>query len=320
MKIRVYGYRIVAEELPKAMEAIDAHSALINNAGSPIDKKGLIRGGGTKIECDFDGKKEEWWGGLILRARDATSINELVDEDGKLTLTARQLKGRKIAEVSYYLAHPTTGNGLVAVYHTGPGVSTLEYVLRRLFGQFGKDQRSVALAQAGTDREKRKEIIESYKGSFGFSQLTREEDLVDLLKELKRISAIEFRFSTVRKTGGNLFAKLKAQAKMETERLVFPLDFVLDDDLSQEFLQGLANTDVVDASIEGPDMSTGKRRIVNSDLIRNKLLFAEDEYDTMLGDLKLDLSDWGANIEASPVIRWMKKLTKNANTRLLLSK
>jgi len=317
MKIHVFGFRIETNDLPPAMNATDGFVALQSNAGKPLDKKELIRGGATTIPNRFDGKNEEWWGGLVLRARDAKSFNQLVTDNGKLKLTAHHLGDGKIAELCYCLAHPTTGHGLIAAYHTGPSLPTLGWVLKRLFGNVVKERRSAGIKAADKDRIKKQEIIEGFKGDFKLSQLMRGGSLKEILKELKRVTAVEVTYSTVTMSGGRLFKKLKAQACSETEKLVFPTDFIFDDTLADELIKDMCDSNVTDAAIEGPD-TTGQKRRFSCDMLRNKLLFAEEEYDNLLGSLDLDLSDWDTHIRQSPVISFMQKLINKPENRLLL--
>ncbi len=292
---------------------------MIENAGQPLGKKHLIHAGVTNIPILYDGQEENWYGGLICRARDAKSFNQLIEENGNLVLTAKQLEGgNKIAELCYFLAHPETGNGLIACYYGGPGVSTLEKVLRNMFGRTRRSQLKAALAEAGSDKGQRDAILERHKGVLKLSHLVQSGSLKDMFRELQRVTSLELRLSTVEtKTG--LFSKMKAKAVTETKKLNFPPDFDFDDELMEELLNGIDETDVEGATLMGKNQR-GASKSISSDMLKNKLIFDEKEYDELLGNFTLQLRDWDATIMESAVIKWLKVISRtSANRSILLS-
>lgn len=317
MKIKVFGFGPTTSLLPRALNAADVFPALMANNGATLDPKGLLRAAATTVNVTYDGRSEDWVAGMLLRARDSTSFNRLKMHNGSLMLTAEQLGDGKLAEMCYFLAHPSTSKGLIALYNGGPGIPALSYALRKIFGHVIFNRRKIELEAAGDDRTEKASIYERYKGKFQLDQLTRDEDIREMLREFKKLNMVELRFSGVKNTGGYL-RKLRTKAVTETEKFYFPPGFELDEELTDELVSDVEHSDLTETVIEGKDAQGSKRRI-SSDMIRNKLLFAEEDYETMLGGLSLNLDDWAPTISASPVVAWLIRQTTGAATQSLLT-
>jgi hypothetical protein len=317
MNIRIYGFGLIKTGFPEAVAAFEVLDALIENAGKPLGKKHLIHAGAARIPIKYDGQEESWYGGLIFRARDAKSFNQLIEENGELVLTAKQLEGgNKIAELCYFLAHPETGNGLIACYHGGPGVPMLERVLRSMLSGVRRSKMKEAFADAGKDRAKKDEVFRIFKGELKLSHLVRKGTLKELFAELTRVTSLELRLSTVEMTTG-LFSKMKAKAVTEIKKLKFAPDFNFDEELMEELIADIDAEEVDGASIVGKN-SKGETKIISSDALRNKMIFDEKDYDELLGTFTLQLKDWDKTISESSVIHWLQAISRTPANRSLL--
>lgn len=316
MNIRIYGFQIDRKQLPPAMSASHIFSAIEANAGKPVDKNGLVRMSATSADWEFDQKAETWWAGMILRARDTKSFNQLNEENGKLKLTSKQLEGGKIAEICYFIANKTTGSGLLASYHTGPGLPVFSAFASKLFNDARSEFLKIALLSALTAKEK-KITNANYRGKLRFTQLVRSEDLKTLLKQLKKVSSMEIQYSAVA-ANGSRFSRLKASAITEAIKLSFPAGFALEDEIADELISELGANQEMEAKVFGKD-ERGAKMVVSSDLLRNKMIFAESDYDEMLGDLELSLDDWAPTIQGSKVVKWLLRQTSHAPTRMKIT-
>ena len=321
MNIRAFGFRPVLKHLPQCIAHGDAFDALNVNGGAPIDKKGLLLGSATKCNWQIGGKSETWWAAMLVKARDSATFNQLVNQNGVLRLTARQLDSGKLAEVAYCIAHPVTGAGLLACYHQGPGFGVLNAVSRKLISQRTKELRQTALDQlseADKDYAKKKEAIrKDHTGHFENGFICRTDDLPTLVRDLKEINSVEVTYSGVGFKEG-LFSRLRRAATAQTEKLCFPPDFMLDPTMEQELRSDLLSTDYEEVRVAGRDAHKD-RRIYSSEMVKNKFLFGETDYDGLLGDLELDLSDWDASIRSSKVVEWLRRHLTNQGIHKLLS-
>jgi len=133
MNIKVYGFRVLKKHLPQAYSPVDVFKAIKENRGTALDRRGYLRIAAVSTRWKHDGNYEEWWAGLILRVRDAATFNRLESSGGKLELESLDLKGGKIADLSYFIAHGETGSGLIASYYQAPGFTALKFCMKLLF-------------------------------------------------------------------------------------------------------------------------------------------------------------------------------------------
>lgn len=310
MEIKAYGFEIKQKSLPSAFGIEQLFLAIENCSGKPVDSQSLLRIAAGKVSIKFNKQEEEWWAGMVVRAKDVKSFNKIVEDGGKLTLTSEMLKDGKMADVSCYICHPKSGRGLLSVYHTGPSLRLFEVILKRTFRRDRRFSRERALRAATT--ESKKSIRESYAGALFFSQLVHEGDLKGLLKTLKTTSTVEARFSdnVLRK---KIFGKLERKSSTKVVQFKFPPAFSLDDELIDEIVKADRENPSLFARVKGVG-EDGEPLIINSDLTP-RLVFGSVDYDKMLGDIKLDLNDWQPVIRDSPLIKWLLELTFNKETR-----
>lgn len=319
MQIRIFGFGVDAKEFPQKVSFLEMITALEERSGVQSGKKKLIHAGAAPVNIRFDGVNEVWHAGLIFRTRDAKSYNQLIEEGGELVLKAKQLEGgTKLAELCYFLVNSTTGKGLIACYHGGPGIPVLEQVLQSALRAARTPLQKDALSEVGSDRSKREAVVEAFKGNVKLTHLIKSGTLKDLFKELKKVTDLQLRFSSVESTSGH-FTKMKSKALTEKITLKFPEDFEFDDELMKEFINDVDDADVIEAKLIGRD-SKGDRKFISSEIARNKMVFDAKDYDDLLGDFTLQLKDWQGTVISSPVVTWLKSLTRDPNTRLLLLK
>lgn len=316
MNVITYGFAIDHKKLPDKMSADDVFLAIENNGGKAVDRKGLIRTSATTVTLKYDGNDEDWWAGMILRAKDIASFNHLTEDNGKLTLTSTDLSDGKIAEVAFFIANKSTGSGLLASYHGAPGLPIFKVLARRLFNARRKERFMEELDQAESGKEK-KALRDGYKGDLAISQLVRTDSLKDLLKELKKVDSFEARFTSVA-TGAQKFSLLRAKSSTQALKLAFPPDFTFDDALANELVQEIATDDALFVKVKGADQSGGPA-VVSSDLARNKMIFGIEDYAKLLGGLSLDLTDWAPTISKSSVVKWLLREATSGSTRVKLT-
>lgn len=316
MNIKIFGYGIERSKLPTAFPPSVLYKLAQCTALAPLDSKGLIRIAATPLVWKHDNRNEDWWGGILIKARDAKTFNQLDETDGAIELSATEIEKGKVAEVSYFVAHGATGNGLIACYHNSPSLPTLSYCMKKLF----RTARLEAAASAVKGLERRKEkvaALKNYRGKLSISGISRSGDFKSLLKELDTICSVDLTFKRVDTTQG-AFSKWKAKATGESIKLVMPPEFILTDPLADEMIKELKADDKISATVRGKSVD-GEASSVNSNLLRNKLIFAEKDYDDLHAGLKLKLSNWEVAIRDSKVINWLKVEALGPNARLKLT-
>jgi|GEM_PF-5505341 len=316
MNIKVFGFKIDKNALPPAIDPSMVFKFVELNAGNPVGKAGLLRISVTEVDWNFDGKPEKWWAGMILKSRDAQTMPRLgKDADGTLTLTSEDIG--ETAEIGFFIGHPTTGNGLIACYHSGPSFIIFRALMKKLFLNNRKLLKDAEFPEHGTNAE-RLAVTQRYKGGLSISHLPREGSLKEFLKSFRHLSMMELGDSfTSDKTG--LFSKWKDKAKSQTLRLKLPPDLVLTDEMLQELESAIADDQKrADLRITGIHRLFG-RQTVSGDMLSNKMIFGEDGYDKLLGKIKWKLNDWGPAIKSSEVIKWLLRLTSDPTTRSRLT-
>lgn len=315
MKIRIYGFSPDMKTFPSAMKLADVFNSIQENGGRAVDKKELVRISATMVPWVHDGENEEWWAGMIVRARDAKSFNRLKrTEDGRTILTSEDVGEGQLGEIGFFVAWPGTGSGLFAGYHHGPSFRELAWLSGKLFSK-ELSLRRTALHQR--ESEPTREEWNALKGKFALTRMSRTGDLRQLLGEFQKLKVFEVRYTEVR-TEAPIFRKARTEAKTETEKFIFPEDFVLNDDLADEIVRDMDAPEIAGATIVGTVQSGAERR-VSSEMARNKMIFGESDYDNLLAGLELDIGgDWSPAIRQSPIIQWMLGHANGDATRNLL--
>lgn len=315
MNVIIYGFAIDRAKLPDKMSPDDMFLAIESNGGKTVDRKGLIRTSATTVTLKYDGQDEDWWAGMILRAKDVASFNHLIEDNGKLTLTSTELSEGKIAEVAFFVANKSTGSGLLASYHGAPGLPIFKVLARRLFNARRKERYMQELEHV--KGKAKKALHDAYKGDLVISQLVRTDSLKDLLKELKKVDSFEARYTSVA-TGAEKFSLLRAKSSTQALKLAFPSDFTFDDALANELVQEIAADAALFVKVKGADQS-GDPAVVSTDLAQNKMIFGVEDYVKLLGGLSLDLTDWAPTISKSSVVKWLLREANSGSTRVKLT-
>ena len=313
MNVKVYGFNIDTK-LPSGISRTCVYEYMAQTCGSTLGK--FYRYGAKKLN---DGSEHgEWWAGIILKVRDSKAFTKLVEgEDGKAVLTAETLaENEKLVEISYFVAHPQTGSGLMAHHYQATSLWGFSGICQRLFVPCQKAAKAAALAAAtGLTKKQKKELRLLYKTKFKLGQLCNDTDLKTLVKQLNRVSTFELRLSTVR-TKERFLRGIAEKADSEIIKLVFPADESVAD-LADDAEKLSTDADVDDIKVTGVD---SKKKRQESFKDKNPLLFDEYDYDKLMKGFNIDLGDWGKSIEESTAIKRLIATAKGTSTYQLLTK
>lgn len=310
MIVRAYGFLVDASVLPPAMPIDSAFVGLRDHGVGPLDKKETVHGTATLVKHSFRNVEQDWWAGIVLRARDAKSFSKLVKADGKLHMTAEELKDGKIAESSYFLAHPTSGRGLIATYWGSPGVPAVTWALKKAFAARQTLLRQAATAEVTGIKEKAKVALD-YRGALKIIPQIREGRLSDYLKDLKRTHSADIKIGAVEEAN-RMFRAVPPKSVTRTEHYVFPPDFTFTQEMALAAELELAENEGMEATFTGIN-ARGHPETISSVDMKNKLVFGSTEYDELHGDFfAFNHDEAGSNIGDSPVINWLKRILNHA--------
>ncbi len=311
MKIKVYGFKFDAKIFPKAMQVTDVFEYMQKTAGASSGK--LYRFGTEKISTPQDNPEKEWWGGMVLKIRNSSAFTKLTEADGKAILTAETLEdNERLVELTYFVAHPKTGSGLLAHHYHGTSLAAFSAGCRRAFVRAKRE----ALTEACKDKlaKEIREIHKDFKGKLNLDQLCMDTDLKTLVKQLKRVSTFELRLTTL-ETQEKFLRGVIEKAKHETIKIAFPPDLDVDELADDAF--GLSEMDTVsEIKVSGYDEKNIHHAFFKG---QNPLVFFEFDYDDVMKGLQLDLNDWATSIQDSNMIKKLVAVASGKSTHKLLS-
>jgi hypothetical protein len=310
MKIKVYGFKFNKPKLPKAMKVTEVFSFMEAHAGAKLGK--LYRFGTHKVPVEIDGKKSEWWGGMVLKVRDSKAFTKLTEKNGKTILTAETLaENEKLVELTFFVVHPETGSGLLAHHYQGTSLTAFAGVCQRVFARAQKA--AFASVTKGMTANDKKVVAPQFKGLLSLEQLCNDTDLKSLVKQLKRVSSFELRLATL-ETTETFLRGIVEKASNEVIKLTFPPETDVDE-LADDAVE-LANEEkVAEIKVTGYDEKNTRREYFKD---QNPLIFYEFDYDDLMKGLVLDLDDWSISINGSAMIKQLIAVASGKTTLNLL--
>ncbi|MDQ8201493.1 hypothetical protein [Pelagicoccus sp. SDUM812003] len=310
MKTKVYGFKFKNDIVPRAMNITDLYGFMSANAGAKLGK--LYQYGATKVTFEGKDGPMEWWAGMILKVRDSKAFTKLTESDGKTTLTAEILaENEKLVELTYFIAHPETGSGLLAHHYHGTSITSFAVICRKLFAAEARLQKEAAVS--GKTKKEAKEIAQDYKGTLSLIQLCNDTDLKDLVKGLKRVSSFELRLATL-ETKETFLRGIVEKASNEIIKLTFPPDSDIEE-LADSAVELSNAQEVAEVIVSGYDSNKNRRQFFKD---KNPLVFNEFDYDESIKDLVLDLDDWPKSIGGSEVVSKLAAMASGESVLNLL--
>jgi hypothetical protein len=311
MKINVYGFKFTKTELPPAMKATDVFARMEREPGMKIGK--TYRYGAHKLTANIGEVESEWWGGIILKVRDSKAFTKLTEGEGKMVLTAETLAANeKLVELTYFIAHPDTGSGLLAQHYHGTSITAFGLACSKVF----KTAQREAAEEATKEKSPKEKsaILKQFRGKLALEQLSHDTDLRALVKKLKRVASFELKLATL-ETRETFLRGIIEKASHETLKLTFPLDASVDelaDDAAALVEAGAVN----DVKVIGYDGQNIKREYYKD---QNPLVFEVFDYDQVMVGLKIDFSNWAESIENSVMIKQLIAVASHKSTHKLLT-
>jgi hypothetical protein len=313
MKVNIHGFSFNQSEKPNDIEIFDIFDCISAKGGSSELGK-LYKCAITELPPNYGRGGDTQYGGMILRFRDAKSYTKYSQSNGKITLSSESLDPKdKLAEVSFFVANKGSGSGVITHYQHSPSILNFGYIAKRILRELQKARRS-EIDEDGTLTGKEKRIAKKkVSGSIEVQQLCRTESIRALVKSLKRVSACEVQLKTI-KTHDSLFRGFGQNSDRQTLKFFMggQIDLLQIADQAAELAD---SNEVKELKILGRD---GKNRTRMYKLTENALNFETFDYDVLLHDLILDLSDWNQSIISSPIIDTLRKLTQSATNKILL--
>lgn len=308
MKIKVYGFKFSEGKIPEAMDATDVFAYMKANSGMKLGK--VYQLGACNVSLGQDMK--DWWGGMILKVRDSNAFTKLTQKNGKTILTAETLaENEQLVELTYFVAHPGTGSGLLAHHYHGTSITSFGTVCRRVFRSAQKEARIAA--HHGKGPAEVKALKQQYVGELVLEQLCNDTDLKDLVKELKRVSSFELRLATL-ETKEKFLQGIIEKASNEVIKLTFPPDTDVEE-LADDAVKLAESEEVAEIKVSGYDKKKNRREYFKD---RNPLVFHEFEYDDIMKGLALDLGNWEGSIRDSNAIKKLLSIATSKTTLNLL--
>jgi hypothetical protein len=311
MKIKLLGYNIDPSFFPSALGRTDIYQHLCQPNGLAVSKTFQV--GTTKIPVHTATGTEQWWGGMSLRIRDAKAFNKIVSNGGHITLTAERLgQNEQLAEVNFFIAHPVSGSGLFSYYTGSSSLMSFGGGLQRAFRTYARELRDITLKQ--TPVKERAAMRKTFAGVLQLGQLCQTKDLKALVAALAKVKTCELKLSRVI-TKQRIFRGIAQYAESEVIRFAL-MDDVDPDDFGDEVAAVASARNVESVTVRGVD-AHGVPQTYHA--IENALSFGEMDYDTMMGNIQLDLNDWPASIKASAIIQKLAATASGHTTNALLT-
>jgi hypothetical protein len=306
MKIRILGFEPTPSDLPESVPPDAGFVWMRDNPGVELNK--FLTAAVTTTEG--------FLAGVVLKARDATSFTKMLLEGGIGKVKSEKLgEGERLAEANFFIVHPDTGRGLYAYhYRSASMTSDFAWACQKAF-----NNQRIKLLKAKLDTRglKTKEIAalrKSHRGKFSLSQLLNQTDLKHFLKHIKRVSSFEASFTSF-DLEEDIFDPLSKQARRKTVKFQFPPDLALAS-IEGDLETAAASNELDDFWIGGLDRRNHAAEFHKK---KNPLVFAELDYDAVLGNLEMSFDDWPTSILAAEATRKLLSIAAAPGVARILS-
>jgi hypothetical protein len=244
-------------------------------------------------------EKDGFYLGVVLTVKDQRQSLELDKEE--LVVEVREVeKGKAPIALNFFVVNASTMRGLYSHYHQSFGVKKLGELLN---GQMQRlvqskiDQRVLDHEQkegALADSAKRR-IRASFNSRVKITQMVRQEDLPDLVKEMHRVKMMRFEVATLR-TDVPLFRPVKDYVRTIRAEVVFEREANARQ-VVVDFVNGMSGAR---GKIFGED-EDGEERIVS--LLENYERFGEFDFGDVASAMTVKLNEF----DSSPMIKRLLK-------------
>jgi len=301
MKMRVYGFGWNPEFAPKAVLPAAVFERITEVPGREF---GSHLAAVTKLG--------DWWGGLLLKIRDARKFTRLRKEDGVLVLSAHELENdERLAETNFFVAHESNGHGLYC-HH---------YLSASLLGDFGYYCSSRFAEMVKARKEKRLEEDpklptahrNAFRGRLVLEQILKPGSFDNYVRELRQINTLEANLVTFKLTNRH-FAPLAMQAKRKKIILGFDPNAHMGQ-IASAIVECRHDGLIDKAKVVGKDQS-GREQTYRTN--NDAALFGEYEYDDVVANLSVRFDDMEGSIRRSDLIARLLETANDPKVKRLL--
>lgn len=240
--------------------------------------------------------------GLLLTVKDQRKTCEIKKARGQYKLSVRKIaKGTSLVDFNFVIVHKLTSRGLYLHYHQSCSVKQFTYFCRKMYHQLRDEQRDAKLALLGknptvaqVDAVKKAHPMRG--GSIEIELMVRQENLGDLISELRTINSLDFNFLAVTDEE-SMFRPLGDKVREVHRGVTFTRSTGVND-VKDAILNIIRANKISRGSIAGHE-EDGTPRIL--DLEKNLESFGEFDHDDIADEVTLNLSA----VEQSPLLKKM---------------
>ncbi len=266
MKIKLYGINIRSGENPMFSDFMDY---LITAETLGFDYAGFKR-------FLYVVKNQDHYSGLLITTKDQKKFMELSNEQGEITITARDVtEGAELAEFNFFIVDAITGRGLYQHYYHSCAFNQFGFILKYFFEKF--KQIKIAEESNGLTNKRDLAVVKKkYANPLAWGFFMREESFDNLLARLAKIKSFDFTFSTVT-VSDPVFRPLSGLCKQVSQKYSFAKNSVLSTVISA-IKDSVSALGINDGKVIGVDENGQDVDVFLTDNLES---FAEWDYDAV---------------------------------------
>jgi hypothetical protein len=308
MNFKIFAFGYSKDRRPKDIKPSELFASL--HGKSNLDSNELERFGIAKINLN----SETYWAGILLSVRDSKIFTKITKNKSSSLLTHEVLVGEdRLADVSFFIASTSTGNGLIAKYHHSPSFNSLGPLLVEEFRAL-KDRKIKEIQEDGSlTGKERREKTAGYRGFLMPQLLVLAEDFLKAVSSLKSVEKVRIRVGTI-DTTGTLLRGWKTCPKSQTVEYALPAG-TSPKALANDLGVTLEADKALKMSVHGKD-STGIKRPIKTS--KNPLILGEFDYDKAMANFELDLNNLDKSLQNAFVVHLLANKIKESKVADLI--
>lgn len=292
MDVKVMAFEIT---LGKGISLEALYDHCVRTSGQVMQKRFL-----------YVDKKEGWWRGLILTARNIKAFSRLIKEKGTLHLKPESLHNDELAHFNFFLLHEESLRGYFQYYHGSSSIHCFGDTLKKKY----RDLKEILLTEAckgknlGGNRIPN-HIKKKFDGVLKYEIVLRKKSLKELISELNHVKNITVQFKE-NIPHEQIYRALAEKAKSIKHRFVFENNSyktnIIKDIIalvSSDIIKDLRGVGVADDNFERPF------KLLNEPETLDRF-----DFNDVVLETEFDSSDIRTSIDNTPIVQRLYEIAE----------
>lgn len=253
---------------------------------------------------------QDYIAGVVIKVRDARKVFQVAGQDGELMLKTQDLaEGTRNGEVNFFVLRESDFSCVYAYSHLSTHCSRFGAFFKQAHTTLVKRKKKQIEDAVIAKRIKRTEATKQKKAlkALEFDILVNSKSAADLVKELNHVSSTVMTFSVFDQAAGPATIPVKAVADRMSIRFGFDRNPGSLSAVKDALYRSMKNDDLKKMRIEGQD-AAGLDKVIYLD--ENLEHFAEADYDSLMGDVDIDLESIKEALGNSKVVKKLRKVAE----------